>query len=269
MQRNLRNAYLLVAKHTWDEYVAYRLNFAMWRVRSVLQLLTTYFLWFVVMPSSGTLLGYTRSSMLTYVVLSDLFSSIVLSSLTGEVGSEINSGDLSNYLLKPINYFAYWFFRDMGDKAMNISFAIPELLLVLFILRPPFFLQTNPLYLLLTAISLASGIIVFFFINFLLGMIGFWSSEVWAPRFIFFTLLTFFSGGIFPLDILPKGVYLIFQLLPFTYLLFFPLKIYLGQLPFTQILLGMCMSFGWVFLLYFLVGFVWKRGLRVYTAQGR
>lgn len=269
MRSYILRAYLLVAKHTWDEYVAYRLNFAMWRIRNVLQLLTTYFLWFIVMPTQGSLLGYTRSMMLTYVLLSEFFSSIVLSSLTGEVGDEINKGDLSNYLLKPINYFAYWFFRDIGDKLMNISFAIPELILFLIILRPPFFVQTNIFVLLTTVFVLLEAVMLYFFINFLLGLIGFWSSEVWAPRFILFMVLTFFSGGIFPLDILPKPIFTVFQLLPFTYLLFFPLKIYLGTLSLTQALGGIIISSIWIGILFISLQFVWRKGLRVYTAQGK
>jgi ABC-2 type transport system permease protein len=268
MRFNL-SAYMLVAKHTFDEYVAYRLNFAMWRVRGILQLLTTYFLWFLVMPQNGKLFGYTTVTMLTYVVLSNLFSSIVLSSLSGEVGDEINKGELSNYLVKPINYFLYWFFRDIGDKIMNISFAIPELILVLIILRPPFFFQSNIATLSAVIISLVGGVLIYFLINLLIGTLGFWSSEVWAPRFILFTTLTFFSGGIFPLDILPKQLYQIFQLLPFTYLLFFPLKIYLGQLTSMQIIQGISISFGWILFLFFVVQFFWRRGLRVYTAQGK
>ncbi|MDE2025189.1 MAG: ABC-2 family transporter protein [Patescibacteria group bacterium] len=241
----------------------------MWRIRNVLQLLTTYFLWFIVMPQNGSLLGYTRSMMLTYVLLSDLFSSVVLSSLTGEVGDEINKGDLSNYLLKPINYFVYWFFRDVGDKLMNISFAIPELIVFLLVLRPPFFVQTNILILLTTAFVLLEAVILYFFINFLLGLIGFWSSEVWAPRFILFMVLTFFSGGIFPLDILPKPVFDVFQLLPFTYLLFFPLKVYLGSLSVTGVLSGITISLVWIGILFMGLQNVWRKGLRVYTAQGK
>ncbi len=267
--RQKLQGYFLVAKHTWDEYLVYRLNFAMWRLRNILQLLTTYFLWFIVMPSNGSLLGYTKSSMLTYVLLSEFFSSIVLSSLVGEVANEITSGDLSNYLIKPINYFIYWFFRDLGDKAMNISFATGELIILLIILHPPFFVQTNPGLLVLTIFSLICAVVSYFFINFLLGTIGFWSAEVWAPKFIFFTLLTFFSGGIFPLDILPKPLYTLLQFLPFTYLLYFPLKIYLGQLSLQTILYGLFISTAWVGLLYVFTMRIWNKGMRIYSAQGR
>ncbi|HSW88404.1 MAG TPA: ABC-2 family transporter protein, partial [Candidatus Saccharimonadales bacterium] len=76
-------------------------------------------------------------------------------------------------------------------------------------------------------------------------------------------------GGLFPLDILPHQIYVIFQLLPFAYLVYFPLKIYLGQLSALQTITSLGISFLWMFLLYFSVKLLWTRGLREYTAEGR
>lgn len=261
--------YLLVARLTWDETFSYRLNFTMWRVRTIIQLLTMYFLWLAIIPENGNILGYSRTFMLTYILGTSLISSIIIASRSYEVGTEINNGNLSNFLIRPINYFMYWFARDIGDKGMNITFSIIELFLLFLILKPPIFLQTEISFLLLAALSAGLGLLMYFFISFLLGMIGFWSPEVWAPRFIFLTVLTFFSGGLFPLDILPKPIFSFFELLPFPYLLYFPLKIYLGQLPLIEIYKGLAVSCVWIGILYALAKFVWIKGLKLYTAYGR
>lgn len=261
--------YWQVVKNTWEETTVYRLNFIMWRVRTVLQILTMYFLWLSLMPQDKVLFGYTQSLMLTYILGTSLISSIILSSRTIGIGDEINSGNLSNFLIRPINYFLYWFAKDVGDKALNIAFSLVELLILFFILRPPLFLQTNAIYLFLCLFSITLGVILYFFINFLIGLIGFWSPEVWAPRFIFMIILSFFAGGFFPLDILPKGIFFIFRITPFPYLLYFPLKVYLGQLAIFEIFIGLFMSGVWTFLMYRIVRFVWKKGLRVYSAEGR
>lgn len=241
----------------------------MWRIRSVLQLLTIYFLWLSILPQNKTLLSYTHSTMLTYILGASLIGSIVLSSRSYIVGEEINNGNLLNFLLKPINYFKYWFSKDIGDKSMNIIFSVIELTILFILLKPPFFFQTNPIYILLFLFSILLSVILYFFFNFLLGLIGFWSPEVWAPRFIFIILLNFFAGAIFPLDILPNKIYLFLKLLPFPYLLYFPLKIYLGKLNFIEIFTGLSVSFIWVIFMYLLVKFIWARGLGVYTAYGR
>ncbi len=152
---------------------------------------------------------------------------------------------------------------------MNLCFSTVELILIFIILKPPFFIQTNPFYILPFIFSIILSLFMYFFINFLLGLIGFWSPEIWAPRFIFITLLGFFAGSLFPLDILPRAVYEVLRLLPFTYLLYFPLKIYLGQLSFLEIATGLSVSVFWTFAIYFIVRTVWQKGLKSYTAYGR
>jgi len=68
---------------------------------------------------------------------------------------------------------------------------------------------------------------------------------------------------------LPKAIYSIFVLLPFTYTLYFPLRIYLGQASWSEIGLGLVVSLVWIGILYKITQLVWRRGLRVYTAVGR
>ncbi|QQG40960.1 MAG: ABC-2 family transporter protein [Candidatus Levyibacteriota bacterium] len=260
--------YFLVITNTWNEILTYRLSFILWRLRTVLQLLTIYFLWSSLIPHQKTLFGYSQSLMLTYVIGTSFISSIVLSTRTHEIGENINSGNLSAFLARPIGYFGYWFARDMGDKLGNITFSLIELAFLFFLINPPLFFQTDVIYLLFFITTIFLGIILHFCIGSLLGMIGFWSPEVWAPRFIFFILIGFFAGSLFPLDIFPKPIFNLLQFMPFSYLLFFPLKIYLGQLSVPQIMQGISISLVWIIFLSGCLYFVWRKGLKMYTAYG-
>lgn len=261
--------YLFIARAMWDEILTYRLNFSVWRMRNVLQLLTVYFLWYAILPSGKSLGGYSQQQMLTYILGTALIGAIVYSTRTGTVGDQINNGEMSNFLIKPMSMFLYWFSRDIGDKAMNIVFSIVEISLVFAVLRPPIFLQQNIFYIFASVIAIIFAILINFYFSLLLGFIGFWSSETWAPRFIFFTLLNFFAGGLFPLDILPKQIFAIIQLFPFTYMVYLPIKMYLGQVQILVIIQSLTLSFLWVAILYVATRFTWLRGLRSYSAQGR
>lgn len=260
--------YLKVVQNTWDETFTYRLSFVMWRVRTIVQIITLYFLWQVVLPPGESIAGYSQSLMLTYILGTSIISSFIISNRSYAIADEINEGNLSNFLVRPINYFLYWFSKDIGDKAINIVFSVVELTILFIILRPPLFIQTNPSLIFFSFAAAISALFMYFFFNILLGTIGFFSPETWAPRFIFITILSFFSGGLFPLDILPQSVFAVVKLLPFTYLLFFPLKIYLGQITMGDILSGIAISIVWVFLLYIIVNFAWRRGIKIYTAYG-
>lgn len=246
----------------------YRINFAVWRFRNVIQLLTMYFLWLAVLPTDYQIESYNQSLMLTYILGTSFISSIVISGRTQEIGENINKGDLSIFLIRPINYFIFWFFRDIGDKLMNTLFSISELFLIFLFLHPPFFFQNNLAFLFLFFLSITLAIILHFLISFLLGLIGFWSQEIWAPRFIFYVLISFFAGWLFPLDLLPKNIFSVFEFLPFTYLLYFPLKIYLGQLAFLEIIKGFMISLIWIIFLYKILLTFWVKGLKSYSAYG-
>ncbi len=261
--------YWLVAKNTWDEALTYRLNFAVWRLRVFLSLISTYFLWLTLLPKGSTIGIYNQASMLTYILGGSIMYSIVMSTRAAGVADDIVQGNLSNYLLRPVNYIFYYFSKDIGDKAMNIAFSLFEISLVFLLLRPPFFIQTNLLYIIPFTISVLLAVCINFYLNMMLSFIGFFSSEAWAPRFIFYILLTFFAGSLFPLDIFPAPIYLFLKLLPFSYLLYSPMKIYLGQMSPLNIAINLVLAILWTVLLYFFVNLLWKKGLRLYTAEGR
>lgn len=261
--------YLEVFKVTWEEYMIYRLNFTMWRIRTILRLMIVFFLWSAIFVGRTKIFGYNEAQMMTYILGTSIVSSFVLSSRTVDVGGEINEGKLTNYLLKPLSYFRFWFTKDIADKLFNLIFSIIELTILITIFKPPLYFQQNTFFLLLTIIAVGFSILMYFFINILLGFIAFWSPDIWPPRFIFFVITDFLAGALFPLDILPKSIYTILSFTPFPYLLFFPLKIYTGGLLPADIFKGFIVLIIWTVILAKCVDSVWHRGLRVYSAEGR
>jgi len=235
----------------------------------VFKILALYFFWLAVFESRGSLFNYQKKEVLTYILGALILTSIIVASRSIDIGGEINQGDLTNYLLKPVSYFKFWFTKDLADKFLNVIFSLLEITLFLIFLNPDIYFQKNLIYYFYLLVTVPVGTVLYFYINFLLGMVAFWTPEVWGVRFVFWILLEFLSGGMFPLDILPKGIYNIFQLLPFPYLLFFPLKIYLGGTSFFEMSKGIIISLFWLIMLDFIVKKVWQKGLRIYSAEGR
>lgn len=263
------NKYLQILKISWQENFVYRLNFLMWRLRVVIRILAVYFLWHAVFQDKGEIFGYGKAQILTYILGISLMWAVVLASRSIDIAAEIHRGDLTLFLLKPINYFKYWFTRDIADKILNLFFAFFEIALIYFFLKPLIFWQANFWLYPLFFLSVFLSIILYFLLNLLLGFIAFWSAEFWAPRFLVYIFIEFLAGGIFPIDILPKPVFAVISRLPFSYLLYFPLKIYLGQLDFRQIGSGFLISLFWIFILFRAVKSVWQLGLSTYSAEGR
>ena len=263
--------YLQVLKITFQQEFAYRLNFIMWRVRNVIQIFLLFFLWTSVFSDPARqFFGYDRSKILTYVFGILIIKAIVFSSRTIELSSIISDGTLALYLLKPINFFKYWFTADMASKILNLSFSFVETVLLFLILKPELFFQSNPIYLLLFFISLSIAVLLFFTIVFLINMFSFWAPETgWALPFLFIVIIgDFLSGSVFPLDIFSKSVQNIFYSLPFPYLVFFPLQVYLGKLSIPTVINGMFISLGWLIVLWFSMKYVWERGMKKFSSEG-
>ena len=261
--------YYFVARNTWDQTIAYRLNFVMWRFRVFLSLVSTYFLWLTLLPQGSSIANYTQGTILTYILGGSIVYSIVLSTRVSDVANEIIQGDLSNYLIRPINYIGYYFAKDIGDKGMNIVFSFIEISIFFLLVHPPFYVQTNPWNIIEFTIAILIAICINFSLNMMLSFIGFFSSEAWAPRFIFFILLSFFAGSIFPLDILPRWLFIVLNALPFSYLIYTPMKMYLGQLSVQDTITALCIATAWAIMLFIFVTILWKKGIKLYGAEGK
>lgn len=262
------NKYFAVFKISWEQGLVYRLNFALWRVRTVLQLLLVYFIWWTVFQTQNEVFGYTSASILTYILVSAVIRAIVLSSRAMDVANQINDGSVVNFLIKPLGFIQYYLSRDLADKLLNISFVIFEIGLIIFLLRPEIIIQTQLSTLLLFILAVVLGIIVYFCIGFIISLLSFWVENSWGPMFLIFIFLEGFGGALFPVDILPKGVFNFLMLTPFPYLIYFPSKLYLGGFSANQLVLYFSILSFWVIGLWFIMRWVVSAGLRHYTAVG-
>lgn len=261
--------YLRILKITFEEYFAYRLNFLCWRLRNVLRLLTVYFLWQTLFLGKENIFGYPKTAILTYILFTSFLSAFVLGTRTVDVGREIVEGTLTNFLLKPLSYFKYYLMRDLADKILNLLLAFFEITLIFLIFRPEIFLERNIFTILFFLSACLLGMILYFLVSFLLSLVGFWSPDVWAPRFLFLIFLEFLGGGLFPLDILPKTLYQIIRFLPFNYFFYFPLSIYLGRVNAAGLAEGFILAVFWIVVLSFGLKNLWRKGLLSYDAVGR
>lgn len=244
----------------------------MWRVRNVFQIFLVFFLWDAIFTdNSRVIFGYNRTQMLTYVFGLMIVRALVLSAKANSISGEIANGDFSNYLLKPINFFKYWMTRDISSKVLNLVFAGFEAFLLFFILKPAFFLQTNPLQLFGFVISIVIAVFIFSMIVFIVSSVPFWKPEMaWGAQFLLFAIIIeFLSGALFPIDILPSALQNILYLTPFPYLIFFPLEIYLGKTSGIALIQGIAIAFFWSVALWFIMNSIWRRGLKVYQSHGR
>jgi ABC-2 type transport system permease protein len=264
--------YLTVFRISLQQEFVYRANFVMWRLRNILQFLLIFFLWdSIYAQPQREVFGYDKAKILTYIFALLLVRAFVLSARGIEVGGEIANGSFTNYLLKPISYIKYWLVRDLSSKALNMLFATLEFGLLYLLIKPSFFLQTNPVFVLGFLISVAIAMLIYFLLLFVVSMPSFWYPEgAWGFQFLLTAVFVeFLSGAIFPLDVLPQNIQKLINLTPFPYLIFYPIQIYLGRVDRAMFIKGFAISAIWLLLLLYILKILWNRGLKVYQSYGR
>jgi len=260
--------YLEVFKKSLEQYFIYRLNFIFWRISTILSILLTYFLWDSLYVKKTTILSYTKEEMITYILLSSIIGTFVLSGRVADLAAEILNGTIINYLTKPISFTGYLIAKELANKTLNLLFGITEIVILIVLFQPSVFIQPHLSNYGILLILIVIGAALSFLISFLLSLVAFWSNEVWAPRFIYTVVVWVLAGTLFPLDILPKPIYLLFMLTPFPYLLYLPTKIYIeGFSP--EFLPFIAIACAWIGILFVVTRSVWHKGLKEFTFFGK
>ena len=71
-----------------------------------------------------------------------------------------------------------------------------------------------------------------------------------------------------PLTLMPKIIQDIAQYLPFQLLIYYPIQLILGKLSTEQIVQGYVMAFIWLGISMLLFNWVWRNGVKRYSAVG-
>jgi len=257
--------YWRVFTTTIKEYFVYRLNFIIWRLRVFVSFSITFFLWLSVFQNRLQFGPYGKGYLLSYILYANILSNFVLGTRTVDVAGEIIDGSIINRLLKPISFFKFYLLRDLADKLLNLTFVFFEVGLLIILFKTPLIPPKNwPLFF----VFVSSGTLVSFFISLCLSFIGFWSNEVWSPRFLFLTLVFFLSGTYFPLNLLPSTLYHLLLITPFPYLYYLPTQLLLGN---TTVIdnWSIFFSFFWLLASWKITLYLWRTGNKNFSFWGR
>lgn len=244
----------------------FRFDFWMSRCILVLVWLMNYYVLTTIFLSRPTFAGYTLAHMVTYAVGASLLYNFVMIHKQERIGWDIVEGTLNSYLVKPVSYFWQYFARGMTTRLVTTTSSA----LILGVIS----LFTYSLYVPSMAImsrvifALAAAIVIFLFLDFLLGISSFWFDRSFGPRWLFMTTVVMSSGAIFPIDLFPSWISTPLLWTPFPYLIFFPLNVFLGRVSDEAFIIGMTIAIAWAVILFFLMRVFWRRGLRRYEGVG-
>ena len=251
----------------WAKYMAYKLNFALMVLAPVIIFFfIRYHLWSAIYGIQGVthLQGYDFKAMLAYQVWVMIVGLLGMSFNNMNLAEDIRLGRISAYLIYP---FGFWQYHSSSFIALELlQCLIAALAITLFALFH--WVSIGSLSSLFYGFSFTLCVAVFWFqINFLIGILAFWMEETWVLRVMIVTISQFLSGAIFPLEIFPDALRQALLYSPFPYLTYVPVKLFMGQYT-GSLSLAYAMVMLWFGVTLMLSQWLWRQGLKSYTAAG-
>ncbi len=254
-----------------EERLVYRGDFALGTLMRFLPIITQIFLWAAVFSASSgkPIAGYTYHDFIAYYLLTMVtraFSS--MPGLASRIALEVRDGSVKKYLIQPIDMVGFLLLSRVAHKLVYYTVAAGPFALVFFLCRGYFPGWPDAATVAAFLASLVMAFLLGFFLEATIGMIGFWFLEVSSLLFVYMLFSFFFSGHMFPIDMLPGVWRTLVEWLPLQYLAYFPAAVFLGKITGRALVHGLLVQAFWV--LFFLVTCraAWHYGVKRYSAFG-
>jgi ABC-2 type transport system permease protein len=251
--------------------LTYRVNYLARTLFSFIPLFAMLSLWRTIFAQQGgaPLSGFTAAQMIFYylmVAVVDVLTAV--NEDDWQIAADIREGNISQFLLKPIDYLWYRLCLFFSGRIAFMSMACIPLAAFIFCFRGYFVAPATGAALGAFLVSIVLTALLQFFVSYTMAMLAFWFLEISTLIFILFAFEYLASGHLFPLGLLPAALQHALFFTPFPSMLYVPIAIYMGKISGAGIGLGLAMQLMWLVLAYALARFAWRRGIKKYAAFG-
>jgi ABC-2 type transport system permease protein len=227
---------------------SYRLSIFAWFLVDFFYLIMMIFLWQSIYAGETIINGYTINDMMIYFLLVGIIGIFANTEAMWTISEELRQGQISMYLIKPINYKIRIFFGELGNKIGITLIMLPTSIIVLIVATFIWNLNFN-----FTALDLLLFVgfmpLIFIFIyefNYLFGLISIYTTNAFGLAILMNVIISIGSGSMIPLNFYPQALKPILRVLPFQYVYNFPVNLLLGYISPKNGLIGMAFLILWI-----------------------
>ena len=261
---NLRGGWALVRKSLFS-YMAGRGFFWALALGWMMGPLVYLFVW-TTAAGQGTTGGFGRDDFVFYYLCLILINQFTYPVSNWTVGDVVRSGGFSTWLLRPVPAIYEAIGTDIATKMVCMPFSLAVTLVLGVVLQPSLTPSWPAVLTFIVALLLAQALR--FALAYVLALLALWSNRADALLRLNDTLLFLLAGQVAPTALLPGVLQPIAMVLPYRYMIGFPIELLMGRLGRAEMLAGFGWQVGWLLAVVALHQLVWRRGLRYYTAVG-
>jgi len=259
--------YLYNARNSIMASMTYRIGFLFSLMSNLVIVTITYFLWKAIYSGRTTIHGMIFNDAFATVVISMTLYQLFLTYTQHGMNSDMRDGNISQILIKPVDYQIYLLSDAVGRLFLNLlTVTVPTLLLIVFVFRVTIPIGMNILFFFF---SILISYLINYLIEFIVGTISFYTLSVWGISAAFGVLVSIMSGAVVPLGFFPAWLRQAAEALPFRAIFAIPMNLLLTENPRLDFFLqGFGIQLFWLLFILLFSRFFFKRALKIVTVQG-
>jgi ABC-2 type transport system permease protein len=259
-------AYLQIVSLLTQTAFAYRVELVVELAGLLLKVFLLRVVWTAVYAGRTEVDGVPLEEVIGFMTLANLQLFLMASWIAGYLYDRIRQGLIALDLARPVPFMGQLMAYQVGGTVALLPFLLVAAPLAFLVggLQLP----ASPIAAALYLVSLLLAYLVSTLIAMLIGLVAFWTTEIWGIRTIVDFVSQFFSGALVPLWFFPPLLREVAGWLPFQAQAYLPLTIYLGRTTGLAALGLLGLQLFWVLLLGGCVALVWRRAMRRVVVQG-
>lgn len=214
-----------------------------------------------------TVKGFTLEELATYYSAA-IIASLFVSMAHENVKEDIIDGELSNFVIKPFNYFIYRFFWEGAWWVIKgILFLIPFGVFI-YISNIELSFNLSILGILQSVVTIFFSYLLSYTFSMIIGTVAFYLTEITGVTNSYRVIIEIVSGKLFPLAFLPLLVQQAIEYTPFYYYVYFPVQTLMGNYSLNEYLFRMLVLIAWIAAGITIYSLTWKNGIKKFSAVG-
>ena len=247
-------------------YLAYSAWFWLELIVQIIALVIFVFFWRGVYASRELIGGLELGDTLNYILLAQVFAPIASNNLVFYFGELLSDGQMGIELLRPLDIQARFYVEDLAAVGISLVQKIPLAIFawLVFDLQLPGDILTWIAFFL----TLFLGHAIIFCFNYLFACLAFYTTEGWGLGMLQFSVATFFSGSLVPLEIMPVWLQKVTLSMPFAQALYVPVSLLSGITPLSEMPALWLNQVLWFIAMLVLSRMLFRIAVRQITVQG-
>ncbi|MBD5476333.1 MAG: hypothetical protein HDR17_10225 [Lachnospiraceae bacterium] len=258
--------YLYLFGYTIKSKIMYRVTFLIDVISALLTCFIQTSLWQALL-SGNYVSGLSFEVMVPYVIITYFSAALTRINIATTIEDSIRDGSILYNLIRPVNYRRYLLCSMIGENTFKACINT----LIIFaasIFVYGIYVPKSLLCVLGFAISLAFGVLLMFEITYVCGLSAFWLQRTWFIEWFLEAFVIFFGGSAVPLWFYPEILQKISVILPFRYVSYEAINIYLGNYNVKVCITKILISIFWIIVLRIAGAVIWKHAKKRVEING-